>query len=264
MRNHPVHTDIPSDAVTIEVIERRVGAAAGLVLLLDYDGTLVDLADRPELAVPDADLRSLLESLAARAATAVHLVSGRPRETLHAWFGDAGLWLWAEHGAFLRARGEEQWRPQRAIPDGWAAEPLRVLERACAMTPGAFVEHKAAGLAWHYRLSPSPLGEQQARAVTAALAPLTGITTGLELLHGSNVVEVRLRGVSKALAADYVRTNQPSHLVLAAGDDTTDDDMFRALSPADLTLAVGDRPSAARLRLSSPAALRRLLGRLCA
>src|SRR5262249_20855323 len=56
-------------------------------LFLDYDGTLVPFAARPERAPPDRELLSLLQRLCERPGTEVHLVSGRPREFLERWFG---------------------------------------------------------------------------------------------------------------------------------------------------------------------------------
>jgi trehalose 6-phosphate synthase/phosphatase len=59
----------------------------GLFLLLDYDGTLVPFAPTPDLAEPDDKLILLLQELAARPLTEVHMVSGRSRETLERWLG---------------------------------------------------------------------------------------------------------------------------------------------------------------------------------
>src|SRR5215471_13672591 len=86
-----------------EPVVDEVVAANGLVLLLDYDGTLVPIADAPNLAVPDTELIDLLWKVAARRHTTVHLVSGRPAATLEAWFGGIPMTLWAEHGFCRRS-----------------------------------------------------------------------------------------------------------------------------------------------------------------
>jgi trehalose 6-phosphate synthase/phosphatase len=75
----------------ITVANRRPVAEArtsgSLILLLDYDGTLVPLARAPELAAPDAELGALLAELAGAPRTYVEIVSGRTRESLGGWFG---------------------------------------------------------------------------------------------------------------------------------------------------------------------------------
>ena len=83
-------------------IARSLRAIAPLALVLDYDGTLVPIAQTPDLALPDPDLLDLLAALASRRDTAVHLVSGRSQELLDEWFGHLPLALWAEHGCYHR------------------------------------------------------------------------------------------------------------------------------------------------------------------
>ena len=71
----------------VGTLAARLQAAPGLFLLLDYDGTLVPFAPTPDLAEPDDELILLLQELAARPLTEVHVVSGRSRETLERWLG---------------------------------------------------------------------------------------------------------------------------------------------------------------------------------
>ena len=77
-----------------------IGKASPVAVLLDYDGTLVPIADTPEQAQPDRPLLELIGALAARPRTMVLMVSGRPRDTLEAWFGHLPIELWAEHGVW--------------------------------------------------------------------------------------------------------------------------------------------------------------------
>lgn len=74
------------------------------------------------------------------------------------------------------------------------------------------------------------------------------------------MIEVRLRGVSKAVVAQRVHAETSADtLVVAIGDDRTDEDLFRALPPASVTVAVGRRATCARFRVDDYRAVRQLL-----
>lgn len=90
------------EAVNVGAAGADANIAEGLfrpVLLLDYDGTLVPLAQSPALASPDLPLLELLAKLAG--VCEVHIVSGRLRDELKHWLGQLPIHLWAEHGAFV-------------------------------------------------------------------------------------------------------------------------------------------------------------------
>ncbi|HSE97348.1 MAG TPA: bifunctional alpha,alpha-trehalose-phosphate synthase (UDP-forming)/trehalose-phosphatase, partial [Blastocatellia bacterium] len=87
-----------SSTEEINVLSYSLRDAERLLLLLDYDGTLVPFAVTPELAPPDDELKELLRKLAERPSTSLHILSGRTRSTLEKWFGDLPVALYAEHG----------------------------------------------------------------------------------------------------------------------------------------------------------------------
>ncbi len=236
--------------------------AEGLTVLLDYDGTLVPIAMAPELAVPDASLMSLLAALADRPHTSLHIVSGRPRETLQSWFGHLQASLWAEHGFWHRVDGA--WHSAAAIPDGWMRSVAPILTRFTEGTPGSHIEPKSASIAWHYRGAAPEVGERQAAALRRLLREELDSRT-LEVLDGKKVIEVRLRGVSKGLVAQQIAAPSAGRTaVLAIGDDRTDEDMFAALPDWSVTVAVGSGPTIARFRVDDEAAVRDLLRSLVA
>jgi trehalose 6-phosphate synthase/phosphatase len=131
-----------------------------------------------------------------------------------------------------------------------------VLARAAASTPGAFVERKGSGFAWHYRLAEPESGAHQAWELRLHLRELL-IETPFEVLVGHKVVEVRPRGIHKGVALQGLV--EPGDIVLAIGDDRTDEDLFAAAPSGSLTIRVGPGPSAARFRLPDVAAVRALL-----
>ncbi|PCC71917.1 trehalose 6-phosphate synthase /trehalose 6-phosphatase [Nannocystis exedens] len=234
----------------------RAAATAGrrVVLLLDYDGTLVPIAPRPELAAPDRELLRLLEQLSTKTCLSAHVLSGRPYPDVERWLGGLRINLHAEHGMYSRVDGE--WRARGAVPEDLREKVLATLERVSANTPGSHVELKAAGLAWHYRLAEREQGAHQARELRLHLRELL-VGTPLEVLLGDKVVEVRPRGVHKGLIAREVV--RPDDLVIVVGDDRTDEDMFTAAPESAFTVKVGPGATAARYRVHDVAGARGLL-----
>jgi trehalose 6-phosphate synthase/phosphatase len=255
----------PADArpapLPLDATVRQLREADALVLLLDYDGTLVPLMPRPEQAVPDPELKGLLQQLAERAGTAVHIVSGRPPETLQTWLGEVPVTLWAEHGLWHRGPGTD-WAPTVEVDLGWRGDVRRLFEEEAARTPGAHVEEKSASLAWHYRTVAPALGIERASALRRELSELLA-TTPAEVLDGNKVIEVRPRVVNKGVVvARIIEGSDGRARLVAIGDDRTDEDMFAALRPTDLSVHVGPTPSRATLRLTDTGAARSFLSSL--
>ncbi len=243
----------------------RLRSAERLLLLLDYDGTLVPFARSPDLAAPDPPLRELLGALAAKPGTRVHVVSGRRKEPLERWLGDLSVGLHAEHGYWSRLAPDRPWVAMEEVSVAWKPEVRRVLDHATATTPGALVEEKTASLAWHYRMAEPELGAARAEELWHRLEQtLRG--SPAELLRGEKVIEVRPTGVSKARVVERVlATLEPGLLTIAAmGDDRTDEDLFMALPPDAIAIAVGYRETIARYRVATPRAARELLERVVA
>jgi trehalose 6-phosphate synthase/phosphatase len=102
-----------AEPLPLDQIMAAYRGASCRVLFLDYDGTLVGYASRPELATPPSEVLHLLERLAADPANCVVVISGRRSADLAKWFGPIpGLWLAAEHGATIRRPGQD-WQPLR-------------------------------------------------------------------------------------------------------------------------------------------------------
>jgi trehalose 6-phosphate synthase/phosphatase len=234
-------------------------AKGRLRLLLDYDGTLVPLARSPQLAKPDDELMALLAGLAASPRIEVDIVSGRRPDDLERWFGELRLGLWAEHGFWHRPRTGESWQAAVPLAGNWMDRIKDILDQFAATTPGAQVEVKSASLAWHYRGASREFGARQAHELRLLLGDLLS-NQPLEVLEGKKVIEVRVRGVSKGLVAQRVEAERPpGTTILAIGDDRTDEELFRALSPSCLTVAVGRRWTAAAYVVEDHRAVRAVL-----
>ena len=252
----PAAAGVPEDAprLTPALLLEAVGTTADVTLLLDYDGTLVPIAARPELAPPDGELLQLLAELAERPGMHVHVISGRPRPDLERWLGELKIGLHAEHGVFSRTNGV--WHMRARLPDDLRARVQATLEHVARCTPGSLVEVKAASLAFHYRQAEPEHGAHQARELRLHLREqLAG--TPLEVLPGDKVVEVRPQGIHKGLAIRDLLA--PGDRAVAIGDDRTDEDLFAALPDDAITVRVGRGPSSARWRAPDVAAVRELL-----
>lgn len=254
-------TPKPSSPGAIRVAIEKLRTAPRLLLFLDFDGTLVPFAPSPELAVPDKALLVLLRRLATRPNTEVHLVSGRKRATMDRWFGALPLGLHAEHGFWSRLVGGT-WA-SAVMPDlRWREPALEILRDFTERTPGALIEEKSAGYAWHFRAADPEYGAAQARELAVHLSALL-TNAPVELLHGDRVVELRPHGIHKGRVVQMVlsQLDAPT-LAMAAGDDRTDEDLFAALPEGSVSVHVGPMESSAGLRVADVLSMRALLAQL--
>ena len=120
------------------------------LILLDYDGTLVSFVDDPQQAQPDQELVKIIKSLVADKKNKVVIISGRDRHTLETWLQPAGVEMSAEHGVWVKEKGE--WQKALKLPAAnWRKKIKPILEQYVDRTPGSFIEEKDYSLAWHYR-----------------------------------------------------------------------------------------------------------------
>lgn len=253
----PVQTVTPR--AEMESLALRLRSAPRLLLLLDYDGTLVPFASTPDLAAPDPKVKRLLGALAERRGTRVELLSGRTRETLQRWLGALPIGLHAEHGFWSRTSPASSWEALNEKPSEWKPKVIKTLERFVSATPGSLLEEKSAGFAWHYRMADPDFGASHASKLVLRLEKeLEGLP--VEILSGDKVVEIRTRGVNKGLVASRIIAAEPEAVeVLAMGDDQTDEELFSALPEGGVAVHVGPRPSRAPYRLADTEAARSFL-----
>ncbi|GAA4390887.1 bifunctional alpha,alpha-trehalose-phosphate synthase (UDP-forming)/trehalose-phosphatase [Hymenobacter koreensis] len=251
------------DAAELAQLQTDYHAAQRRLLFLDYDGTLVEFDNNPQHVRPDAALRQLLQDLCADARNRVVIISGRDRDTLWKWLGDLPLDFITEHGVWLKRAGED-WGMIQALRNDWKREIRPLLELHVSRTAGSFVEEKEYSLVWHYRKTDDELGELRARELVTHLSFVAG-STGLQVLEGNKVIEIKNAGIDKGVAAArWVQEFEPD-FILALGDDRTDEDTFRALPNDAYTVKVGTRPrSLARFHVESSREVRELLAGLMA
>ena len=236
-----------ADACALPAPPARPGSR--ISLFLDFDGTLVELAEAPDRVVVGQPLPGLLSRLDDALEGRIALLTGRGADMVAALLGDISFPVAGSHGAELRIAGDLVSPPRPAQLD----EVLAAMQRFAAERPGLLVESKPLGVALHYRQRPQD--EEACLDLAKALAaPL-----GLHVQTGKMVAELRAAGANKgsALRALMDRDEMRGSCPLFLGDDATDEPGF--LAAADLggagVLVGPARATAARYRLDSVAAV---------
>ena len=229
------------------------------LVMLDYDGSLREFVDRYEDAVPTEEILEILNEYGQREDVKVFINSGRDHQTLGQWFDDCPIDLIAEHGAWMKAAGQDEWRLLGVLDTSWKSDVLALLEDYVGRTPGSRIEEKETALAWHYRQTEESLGNWQALELVSVLEnSLRG--QPVQVMHGAKVVEIRQQGLTKARAYDLVIDRfGPFDFELATGDDRTDEDLFVHVGANVHTVKIGSGSSAAKVAVASPRSLREML-----
>ena len=195
-------------------------------ILLDIDGTILDLAPSPQQIWVPTGLRQTLALLDALSGGAVALVSGRSLRDIDLIFSPLELAAIGGHGAELRiAAGGQALQHADPLP----ASLKRRLASLTELGPGILAEDKGYSLALHYRLAPER-GDALHAAVQRICADAVPGT--VDILPGKFVVEIKHVGVSKATAVCELMTHAPfaDRRPIFIGDDTTDEPVFGIVS----------------------------------
>ena len=229
---------------------------AGAALFLDFDGTLVELAETPDSIRVAPELVPLLERLRRRLDGRLAIVSGRSLSDLERHVPLSGIAFSGSHGLELRL-ADGTCLPL-SVPIGLDDVRDRV-RRFATRDSGLLVEDKPAGIALHYRLAPG-----QAEAARGFMEDLAG-ERGWSVQHGSMVAELRPDGATKgdALRAFMTEPEFDSARPVFVGDDLTDEHGFAAAAAlGGAGVLVGPpRATAARYRLESVPAVAAWLAR---
>lgn len=218
-------------------------------LFLDFDGTLVGIAETPEAIEVPQGLVALLTDLHDWLGGALAVVSGRQIDVLDRFLAPLRLPAAGEHGVQRRdATGNMR---EQTPPDLQAV--LDVANHLAGNYPDLLVERKHAAVALHYRRAP-----QLEHLCRNALLGVIAKEPRLELMHGKAVFEVKPAGINKGIAIDEFMNEPPfaGRVPVFAGDDTTDESGFAIVQPrGGVAIKVGSGPSLAQHRLESPLAV---------
>lgn len=232
---------------------RTLAERGPLALFIDFDGTVVDIANEPDAIVVGPDLAGQLAALSERLGGRLALVSGRAIENLEEHCGPLSIACGGAHGAVLRTADGKILITEDPLPTAIVFEA-----REWAHAQGIFIESKPHGVALHSRATPEL--EEDCAHYLAALAA----RHGLAVKRGKRVAELVRPGADKGRAVREFMGKSPfmGARPVFVGDDVTDEDGFAACNElGGFGIAVGERSSqAARYHISDSAAVRQWAG----
>lgn len=233
-----------------------------ILLFLDFDGTLASIAPSPEGAVLSQRTRTVLKKLRAKDWCTVAIISGRSLRNLKGKVRVEGLIYAGNHGAEIEGNGIAFCAPvpyetQRAL-----ADIKTRIEFLPSSLEGVRIEDKRMTLSVHFRAAKEVEKYQAIEAVELAAGPFSDM---VGVRRGKEIVEVTPLSWDKGKALSWLlaRMAPPeagSSIPVCVGDDTTDEDAFRAAGRHGLTIVVGKRlDSSARYYLEEPEEVHRFL-----
>lgn len=195
-----------------------------VAFLLDFDGTLVDIAPTPEDVVVVPGLKETLLRLRAACGDALAVISGRPVSQIDEMLPDIPFAVAGEHGIAIRHRpgGPVERAALPPVPSDW----IHQAQELVASLPGTRLERKVGGFVLHYRAAPEA-GEQLRRAAEAWVEPTGG---KFHIQAAKMAWEIRPAGVDKGYAVRLLMEDAPfaGRLPVFVGDDVTDEDGMKA------------------------------------
>ncbi|HWR21371.1 MAG TPA: trehalose-phosphatase [Verrucomicrobiae bacterium] len=221
-------------------VAAEIVSSSHTVLLLDYDSTLTWFASCSEQATLPVSTREVLQELAGHPRLTVAVISGRRLDDLRRLVRVRNL-------IYIGHYGLEIWHDGRQVkmnaPPPFQEAVTRIrsqLTNLVAEIPGALVEDKGLSISLHYRLVPHELAPHLVGVFVRDILPVARLS-GLTVLHGKNVIELRPQlNRTKGHAALWVmqHSRRRSALPIYIGNDRTDEDAFRALAEG-ITIRVG-------------------------
>ncbi|KAF9188721.1 threalose-6-phosphate phosphatase [Haplosporangium sp. Z 767] len=223
----------PTPLLDFNIITDRYRKVKKRLLMFDYDGTLTPIRKTPAAAVPQEHMLKALTALAAEPKNIVWVISGRDQKVLEEWLGHVeNLGFSAEHGSFMRQPGSKKWvNLTESLDMGWKNDVVEIFKYYTERTQGSFIEHKRSSVTWHYRMADPDFGAFQAKECQNHLENAVLSKLPVEILVGKKNLEVRPTIVNKGEIVKRLISQHPDvEFVMCAGDDKTDEDMFRALA----------------------------------
>ena len=225
-------------------------------LLLDFDGTLVEIAARPDGVIVPAELSDVLHRIEARLGGALALVSGRTMADIDYFLKPHRFNIAALHGAERRV-GEQISHASHTANDR-LRPAIKELSSALAGQAGVVIEDKGATVAVHWRLAP------QLEAVVLGLVDkaLKDLGAGFRLQMGKSVAEIAPQAADKGRAIEALLAGPPYHgrRPVFIGDDLTDEEGFAAVERlGGVAVRVGPERGIAHYRVPDPEAVRTCL-----
>lgn len=230
-----------------DFIKTEYDTARKRLIILDYDGTLSPFYKEPMDAYPRKETLNLLKKLTDNEKNTLIINSGRDKNTLDKWFGDLDIDLAAEHGAYYTENREWHNNLKEIV---WDDEIMDILENTTRKTPNSKIEIKQTAIVWHYRAVDEWLSELRVnQLINSLINPCSRLN--LQIMRGNKVIEIKSADCNKGTEALRLLQKDNYDFVLAIGDDTTDEEMFKALPESAITIKVGKTSTSAKFNIPS-------------
>jgi len=228
----------------LHTVTARCKRAKKLLLLFDFDGTLAPIAPKPWMAKMNADWHARLARMQRQSNITIGIVTGRTMSSIRARAKIPGMIYAAVHGCeiakgkrLLHSAGKENKKPLKQL--------ARELKLALHGIKGAQIEFKDFSVAVHYRHA-TPASRRTIKRRTHAVAKPWLSPYGWKITQGKMFLEVCPKLWHKGYSVNWIW----KHLAKGAlpcyiGDDTTDEDGFRALGSRGITIRIGKKKNSA-------------------
>ncbi len=223
--------------------------ASRRILFLDYDGTLVSFGKFPEQVTIEKKTLSIIKKLTKDLKNQIVIISGRTRDFLEKEFKGVNVTMVAEHGYFIK-KVKGKWESSINTDSQWKETVRPILDEYVSRCNGTFIEEKTGSIAWHYRNADSDFAQLRLHELRDDLSEVIRHKTEFEILEGKKVIEIKSGKYDKGEAAKRLIKNRKFDFVLAAGDDKTDESLFKALNDKGFTIRIGLSPSIAKYNTS--------------
>jgi trehalose 6-phosphate phosphatase len=225
-------------------------------LFLDFDGTLVDIVERPDEVAVEPSLPGVLTRLQERLGGALAIISGRPVAFLDGRFVPHEFDMAGLHGLEHRIAG----RLSMCDPDEHPAlrDMVARLSTIVAAKEGVLIEDKGCSVAIHWRLAP----HEKDFALATAHAAIEVLGNDYRVQHGKAVAEILPSAAGKGKVIERFLHEAPykGRRPIFIGDDLTDEHGFKTVNAhGGLSVRIGGGETIAKVRLGTPADLRHRL-----
>ena len=264
--NQAFETKEQQKSMNVKFIDKTISSkiasdyknASHRILFFDYDGTLVSFAKYPELATIDKTTLEIIKKISDDPRNQIVIISGRGTDFLEEQFKGVNVNLVAEHGYFIKIVGEN-WKAIIETDLEWKKTVMPILNEYVNRCNGTFIEEKTGSIAWHYRNADFDFAQLRLHELRDDLAEIIRHKTEFEILEGNKVLEVKSGRYDKGQAAKTLMKNRQFDFILAAGDDRTDELLFKALPDLSYTIRIGLSTSVAKYNMSDFSSLLKLL-----
>lgn len=224
---------------SLKIFSCEILAASHIVILTDYDGTLTPIVGRPQDAVLSNGMRTKLRKLANHPNFNLGIISGRSLSEIKDMVGIEGIYYAGNHGLEIDGPDLSYINPQARETQSILKDIARRLDDALGHIDGVIIENKILSLSVHYRLVKERHVQQVAEEFRQITSPEISngkikVSSGKMVLevkppvnwHKGNAVETIIDEIEKA-------TGSKVKVIIYLGDDTTDEDAFKAVQRRD-------------------------------